>query len=958
MASSWCKPGMTVYLPRYVTIHNRRLAIFYWFLLAVMVGAAVYDFVQKQKYLSLEPVSGVVHLSTDALRLQAGVLASAAGADLLRSFCKHPASFAFEDPRDSYGNITCASPCSAGAGAGVRSCLAGAEYAMVPRPSNAFYPTFFIDTWSNGTTRQHFVPGVEDQVLAFSHRVRTQRPFLYSFPVWFRRLLSYSPGHRTVGSSEANREKREALQTVLLSNDGSVLRNFQAGELVTITVAELLAAARPDEFGDAASRLALDDFYTRPEEGILSDGGHGPSMRLTGADLEVRIEYRNDGYCQMDAKLPRQQIKHHGSIACMSIRAARGWTTMERRTALGLSGGSFSRRYHGLQVHFVQFGAFRHVELGKIFEGLTTVIIWAQIPIFIIYIFLCNFLGNHSTLYSRCVHQSVSVSKAITGLAARLLPHSSAYMDILNGGTGLGRRALNERLRVILAKNKHLGNDEVERLSGFLFERLRRQGTDDEEAEASVEVQEFCAACTHGEIFAGPTGMRLLARALDEKRPLGCLEGLFNDKCVRGWRDTLQKEADAEAAAKAAAEAAAEAVVRAAEAKAAEAAAAEEKAAADAEEAEAASMAAEIATAQEFRLDLDEVAPVIEDEEGDEQQAERQEREQRAVPQVIEVPARIEESLPAEPMEQLPPGASATAVVLEDVPHSFMEKVTLSASQLRSRFRELQPRSEAVLEEALETYKAGGESVFELRRRELAAEEGPPERRSPVKAASGATFTGEWVRHYKHGSGVEVWPDGSRYEGQWQVGKVHGYCIYRNPNGAKYEGEWRHGKQHGEGTETSEEGTKYVGQFRAGRKSGRGTFTQPDGSTYEGEVEANMMNGAGVYNWANGQRFRGQWHCDGMSGDGVYTWPDGMKFVGQYRNNMKEGEGVFTWPDGRKFEGTYKDNQRDGPGVLTLADGSKTQARWVDGKLHGDGCIISSGGRVETCSWINGERVS
>ncbi|CAK9044435.1 Probable cadmium-transporting ATPase (Cadmium-efflux ATPase) [Durusdinium trenchii] len=82
-----------------------------------------------------------------------------------------------------------------------------------------------------------------------------------------------------------------AWSQVLLNHSGSILKQFAPGELISLTVDEVLTAAKTDEFGDSDSRL-----------------------RLTGADVKIHIFYTNKGYCQMDLKSDRIRIKSNNGL--------------------------------------------------------------------------------------------------------------------------------------------------------------------------------------------------------------------------------------------------------------------------------------------------------------------------------------------------------------------------------------------------------------------------------------------------------------------------------------------------------------------------------------------------------------------------------------------------------------------------------------------------------------------
>ena len=110
-----------------------------------------------------------------------------------------------------------------------------------------------------------------------------------------------------------------------------------------------------------------------------------------------------------------------------------------------------------------------------------------------------------------------------------------------------------------------------------------------------------------------------------------------------------------------------------------------------------------------------------------------------------------------------------------------------------------------------------------------------------------------------NGTGVYLWPDGSRYEGGFKDDKFQGQGTYQ----------WADGK-------------KYVGTFRNNKRNGHGTYSWPNGSQYTGEWKEGTRHGQGTFTWANGSRYEGEWHQGQKRGLGIYTYPDGERNAGRW----------------------------------------------------------------------------
>ncbi|MBI9086986.1 MAG: hypothetical protein JEZ11_25550 [Desulfobacterales bacterium] len=110
-----------------------------------------------------------------------------------------------------------------------------------------------------------------------------------------------------------------------------------------------------------------------------------------------------------------------------------------------------------------------------------------------------------------------------------------------------------------------------------------------------------------------------------------------------------------------------------------------------------------------------------------------------------------------------------------------------------------------------------------------------------------------------NGTGVYLWPDGSRYEGGFKDNNFHGQGTYH----------WADGK-------------KYIGAFRDNKRNGHGTYSWPNGSRYSGQWKDGARHGQGTFSWANGSRYEGEWYEGQKQGLGIYTYPDGNRNAGRW----------------------------------------------------------------------------
>jgi hypothetical protein len=231
-------------------------------------------------------------------------------------------------------------------------------------------------------------------------------------------------------------------------------------------------------------------------------------------------------------------------------------------------------------------------------------------------------------------------------------------------------------------------------------------------------------------------------------------------------------------------------------------------------------------------------------------------------------------------------------------------------------------------------------------------------KRGPVELDNGAIYTGEWnENNQRHGTGTQVWTDGSKYEGYWRFDKANGKGRLIHADGDVYVGDWLDDKAHGEGTYLHTDGAKYEGAWREDKQHGLGVETWPDGARYEGHYENGKKHGQGKFQWADGSMYTGAFFENNIHGRGVYNWVDGRKYDGEWKNNKMDGRGNFTWSDGRSYQGEYVDDKKQGFGEFIWPDGRKYQGMWFNGKQHGKGVYVTANGTQREGEWKDGKRI-
>jgi len=807
-------PRMVVYFPKYVCLNNPRLAIGYYALVFVVMGIAFYQFMAKERYMASTAVGGDVSITSWMLQRPLADVSAAVQADLTRSFCASPSQFDYVYRDISYTNFSCARLCPQGLPS---ACMSPAELITVEDGASIFIPTFFreMDAWGNESN--HFVPGVGSTRLAFSHRyVADQRS---------EELYSKPPDMSGDSSDDSSR-----LLTIVLGPDGEEVSRFERGELVNVTLDEMLDYTKLIEYSDTVSRLILDLPYTRVDDDIVDDvGDPGVTVRLTGVTLWVDLKYTNGGVCQLEDGYPKVVAEGwKGKVCCMSVRGIRSWVTRESTAVVDASGTWKARRYHGVRILFRSSGSFAFYDESALFDGLTTLLIWAQIPMLIVYYFVIFVLGKLSEVYSRVVHQSMSIKDACTGMAARLVGHSSAYLDLVDPAAGgITRTGMHDRLRLVFKDSEDLDESEVAKLVDFVFTGMVGTKGDEEQAPI-VGVQDFCSAAGSLE----PLSFSSLVRIFDRERNIGYVEDVLNDDTIQVIREeAFQDKSVAKGSRR--------------------------------RDGSYALLQQVLTRHARQRSRFERIQGKVEGTVGSAEEAFSRDEE-------AFFERRRQEIADQGPPEGRPPvrlgtGATYHGDWIGNTRHGYGLETWPDGSTYEGQFEAGRLHGHAI-------YRQPNGAKYDGQWRQ-----GKQHGDGVHVSEAGALYEGQFQSGRKNGRGKVFLVDGSTYDGEVVDNMMHGPGEYEWINGNKYVGEWVNNLMHGEGVSTFSDGSVYKGQYRNNEKNGHGTFTWPDGKVYEGQYENNQRSGKGTFRMPDGTKIDGTWKDGKQDGPGTCTAPSGRQ---------------------------------------------------------------------------------
>lgn len=208
-------------------------------------------------------------------------------------------------------------------------------------------------------------------------------------------------------------------------------------------------------------------------------------------------------------------------------------------------------------------------------------------------------------------------------------------------------------------------------------------------------------------------------------------------------------------------------------------------------------------------------------------------------------------------------------------------------------------------------------------------------------AAAVRTYMKQWAYDGKPDGGDFI----SKYSGLWKSGlpAIRGNFAWQK--GDSYSGDFQKGKRSGTGAYTYAHGTKYNGRWREDMANGRGSIVWAEGDRYEGTWAADRRQGHGVYQWTDGTKYEGQWARDKINGKGSIVWANGNSYNGDWIDNVRTGKGTYRWKNGDVYTGDFAGNKRNGQGTYRWINGTEFSGSWQNGLMHGHGKITYRDGK-------------
>eukprot|EP00928_Gymnodinium_smaydae_P065526 TRINITY_DN48648_c0_g1_i1.p1 TRINITY_DN48648_c0_g1~~TRINITY_DN48648_c0_g1_i1.p1 ORF type:complete len:582 (-),score=47.70 TRINITY_DN48648_c0_g1_i1:9-1754(-) len=382
-------------------------------------------------------------------------------------------------------------------------------------------------------TRNRFVTAVEENVVAFEHGMR---------------VVGFS-GARDIEAFSVTRsfEEGQKIMTIVRDAQGKKLKVFQPGEVIQLTLGQLL------RFADASLEdvgLFSSNFIQKP--GVSKH----PLRRLTGTSIVIGMKYYN-----------KQDREHPGDvdyIVCfLDVVVASQWESkaaVDHSFVSDVAHGEDSYRVRymfGMRVSFTASGSFSFFDPNKSLTTLASLLVYWSLPTAIVTLIAHYCLGGLSTFYMRASVESIEPGKMLHSLLNR----SSAALHMhqsMNRSWRDGARANNQVQTSDLSDVTSAETSVGSRRSSFAKSRITSvvrelfHFTNSHVHGCSLADKQICAlrsvmcgsksvvakdAFIEGFLANDPASLELCGQTFDVKRRRGFLERSLEDGRVRRLRE-------------------------------------------------------------------------------------------------------------------------------------------------------------------------------------------------------------------------------------------------------------------------------------------------------------------------------------------------------------------------------------------------------------------------------------
>eukprot|EP00930_Biecheleria_cincta_P047899 TRINITY_DN33297_c0_g1_i1.p1 TRINITY_DN33297_c0_g1~~TRINITY_DN33297_c0_g1_i1.p1 ORF type:complete len:585 (+),score=42.79 TRINITY_DN33297_c0_g1_i1:21-1775(+) len=261
------------------------------------------------------------------------------------------------------------------------------------------------------SSRNRFITAVEENMVSWEHSVIAEER-----SAWVTKTHTASSG-----------TPADNLKTILKREDGTIVKSFAPGEVLTLSLRELFEAAYP--------RISLNDYLDNTRRNVMVDDRIKPFplLRMSGVRLEVVQNYYN----QEDSRHPSD---HDGPVCVVTVNSVKEWCSKPRLdfmevSSIGTGTGKFRYRYfYGVRMTFRATGSYSFFDPERIFSIIATIVVYLSMPTSVTMFIVNNLLGTLSTIYSNATYEIVDAPTLLKGVLTRALTAHQAYRAFWRGG--------------------------------------------------------------------------------------------------------------------------------------------------------------------------------------------------------------------------------------------------------------------------------------------------------------------------------------------------------------------------------------------------------------------------------------------------------------------------------------------------------------------------------------------
>jgi len=407
---------------------------------------------------------------------------------------------------------------------------------------------------SESGTRSYFVPAVEAVPIELS----------YSYTVPLLPWYVYDHTVTEMGKFESHASTSNIV-TYVVDTNGKHWKTFAVGEKITLTLGELL------ELAGASLDRTRTELWPSFHDGVQV--AKGPTVRLTGCEIELRIDCRDYSV--------RNTVDGHGGPVCYlsPLLTPTRWVNRPFPVDLYGSGSARLREATGIFLRTKLSAVHKRININAIFLNMAASAIFFQLPRYVLFVVVVWSLGHSSKIYRRCIYRNFSLPIEAGSMAMRLLAHAESYRAIIGGRSDRITRSFMYQsfLQIMSRRGSVLDEDEIDRMVMFCLQATSeayKQGQSETALWAfiddhfdsllstfadiseffgvrkktilpaippEVDMDSFEAACSS----CDPISFDSFVMLFDKDRRMGTLESFFMPKnlrdCMKSVHEVLRK---------------------------------------------------------------------------------------------------------------------------------------------------------------------------------------------------------------------------------------------------------------------------------------------------------------------------------------------------------------------------------------------------------------------------------